>query len=161
MSEPYVVEDEHSRTFWSRVDQSDGCWEWTGSRNQKGYGQATLNGRRTGAHRVAWLRSGRTIPDGLQLDHLCRNRACVNPDHLEVVDNRTNVLRGRTLPARNIQKTHCIRGHAYSEENTLRRKDGSRVCRMCLSIRWQSTGKPWRERQRLAALQKVRHPEEA
>lgn len=147
----HVREDEHSRTFWSKVDKTGDCWLWTGTRNQKGYGRAELGGRRTGAHRVAWLRSGRDIPEGMQLDHLCRNRACVNPGHLEVVNNRTNVLRGHTLPALNIQKTHCVNGHAYSVENTRYRKDGSRLCRVCVAARWQS----WRSR-RLAALRDQR-----
>lgn len=78
--------------FWGKVDKSGDCWEWTGTR-VGGYGQAWFEGRSQYAHRVSVTLSGRTIPVGMQVDHLCRNRACVRPDHLDVVSASVNVKR--------------------------------------------------------------------
>lgn len=123
--------------FWSKVRLSpDGCWIWKGSRNPKGYGlYAGDDGKRRAAHRAAY--SGLVLPlppyrpDGDQLDHLCRNRACVNPDHLELVSPRVNTLRGRTVAARRVAQTQCVNGHAFTPENTRIRPDGCRDCREC------------------------------
>jgi len=85
--------------FWSRVDLSRDCWEWSASRNAQGYGQFAMNGKTRSAYRVSyeWLVGG--IPDGLEIDHLCRNPSCVNPSHLEAVTHTENVRRGVwTLP---------------------------------------------------------------
>ena len=117
--------------FWRMVDKSGDCWLWRGHRSKKGYGTTTYQGIGMNAHRVAWLRSGRFVADGLTLDHLCRNRKCINPEHLEPVPQRENVLRGDTLPAANLRKTTCRNGHPYSTENTIHRTDHSRVCRRC------------------------------
>lgn len=82
--------------FWSKVEVTDGCWFWTGWLNKKGYGQFDIPGWKPRAHRLAYeLMVGRIL-DGLQLDHLCRNRRCVRPDHLEPVTNRENSRRGDT-----------------------------------------------------------------
>jgi hypothetical protein len=113
---------------------SDGCWEWTGYRNAKGYGAAYFRGRKSmPAHRAIYVLAVGAVADGLVLDHLCRNRACVNPAHLEVVTNRVNVLRGDTLPAKFAARTHCAKGHPFTPENTARRKSrgDSRKCRTC------------------------------
>lgn len=116
----------------------DGCWEWQGIKNAYGYGVITTGStsygtvRRFMAHRLAWEFLRGPIPDGLQMDHLCRNRGCVNPDHLEPVTQHENLLRGNTIPARNAAKTHCAKGHAYDEANTRRdKKTGARICRAC------------------------------
>lgn len=119
--------------FWAKVAISgvpDNCWEWRGAtagRVGERYGQLRWNGRHETAHRVAWMVTNGLIPVGLVLDHLCRNHLCVNPDHLEVVTNRENIMRGNSLPARNARKTHCIRGH--SEWRT--RVTGQRACVPC------------------------------
>ncbi len=111
-----------------------GCWEWSGCVTSDGYG---LIGVRKGghstslkAHRVAYELYIGPIPDGLQIDHLCRNRRCVNPQHLEPVTCRENVLRGEGLAAKAALKTHCKRGHLFDEANTYRR-GRARYCRAC------------------------------
>ena len=116
--------------------RSDGCWEWTAWKNPKGYGCLSLpkpGGGQTKhfAHRVLFELYRGPIPEGLQLDHLCRNRSCVNPDHLEPVTCQENLLRGDTHAARLSTRTHCGKGHEFSPENTIIRRDGSRRCREC------------------------------
>ena len=107
--------------FWSKVQTAEsGCWEWTGAKSPIGYGSCTNyaepdKGRRKNiaAHRLVWLLERGPIPPNLQIDHLCCNKGCVNPDHLELVTQRENLLRGDTLAARNAAKTHCRLGHPY------------------------------------------------
>lgn len=116
--------------FWPKVDQAGECWLWTGGRNAKGYGVIQVLGVNHPAHRVAVMLSGETIPEGMVVDHLCRVRACVRRSHLEVVTSRENTMRGQTIPAANLAKTLCPRGHEYSH-----RADGARYCRACGSAR--------------------------
>ena len=126
----------------SRVERrSDGCWQWTGATDGHGYGRISLGRRGDGhakAHRVAYEFYVGPIPDGLTIDHLCRNPSCVNPDHLEPVTHRENVLRGTGFPARNAQKTHCKNGHPFDADNTLIREVPGRLphrqCRTCITI---------------------------
>lgn len=111
-----------------------GCWIWIGARDRGGYGSVTIKGKSRGAHRVAYEYGNGPIPDGLDLDHKCRVRCCVNPDHLEPVTHKVNIERGDT-GKHNTVKTHCPHGHEYTEENTFyrKRKDGYRIrnCRIC------------------------------
>ena len=122
----------------SKVEQGDGgCLVWMGARNPGGYGSLTANGKGWAAHRIAYVAArGEDIPPGMPLDHLCRNRACVNPDHLEVVTGRMNTLRGTNPCAENARKTHCVRGHELTPDNAVvnRAKRGARVCRECHRI---------------------------
>lgn len=127
--------------FWEKVgkDGPDGCWVWTAGTTPNGYGTFTIGGRQEGtrgAHRVAYELARGPIPPGLQIDHLCRNRLCVNPAHLEVVTNRENVLRGVGVTAMNARKTHCKSGHPFDEENTGFNRGGGRRCRRC-HRRWR------------------------
>ena len=129
---------EASIRFWSKVDGSYGnCWEWKGGVAGKGYGSFYLNGRRIKAHRYAYQTLVGAIPEGLEIDHLCRNRKCVNPNHMEVVTRGENIRRGLWPDiGRQYQqkKTHCPQGHPYDEENTYLRPDRSgRECRACRS----------------------------
>lgn len=113
-----------------------GCIEWRGSRLWNGYGKFKVDGRMVLVHRFAYEQARGPVPAGLELDHLCRNRACLNVDHLEPVSRRENALRGEAPSAVNARKTHCVHGHAFDDANTrvIRRADGSgfRVCRACV-----------------------------
>jgi len=124
--------------FWRKVDRNGPmpercpelgpCWIWLACTDQHGYGaikRGPPGGSRL-AHVVGWELARGAVPDGLELDHLCRNPACVNPDHLEAVTHRQNMERGS-----HATKTHCIRGHPFDPENTIARRDGSRACRSC------------------------------
>lgn len=115
--------------FWSKVHITSDCWIWTGNK-ASGYGIILVDGVRRVAHRWGWEQMHGPVPDGLQLDHLCRNRACVRPDHLEPVTCKENLLRGDTWNARNASRTECPQGHPYDAANT-RFCAGKRYCRTC------------------------------
>lgn len=112
-------------------EPNSGCFIWTAARSG-GYGVFKIAGRYRPAHRVGYELSGSIIPDGLVLDHKCRNTACVNPAHLEPVTIGENIKRGDNHYRR---ATHCKRGHKFTEENTLILSSGSRACRECARIR--------------------------
>src|ERR1043166_2281264 len=112
------------------------CIVWTGALDWKGYGKVGLNGQVLGAHRVAYKLVHGDIPDGLQVNHLCRNRACINPGHLNLVTSRENTMhpRSESITKHNAEKTHCLRGHPFTQENTYRRPgEKERECRTCRS----------------------------
>jgi hypothetical protein len=120
--------------FWKFVEVTESCWLWRGS-IARGYGKFTNDEHRpVPAHRFGYELMVGPIPAGLQIDHLCRVRNCVNPDHLEVVTQRENIMRGETVPATNAAKTHCPQGHEYTPENTAISRWGRR-CRKCSFIR--------------------------
>ena len=110
------------------VDPVSGCWNWTGCKDAGGYGRISVDNAGVVAHRVSYELHVGPIPDGLELDHLCRNRGCVNPEHLEPVTAQENMKRAKALIV------ECPHGHPYDERNTLierRRNSVARVCRTC------------------------------
>jgi hypothetical protein len=114
------------------VVMPNGCWRWTSARQgDQRYGVFQLrHHKQVMAHRLAYELFAGPIPSGYQIDHLCKNTICVNPEHLEAVTPRVNTLRSDNPPARNSQKTHCKRGHPLVAEN-LRVSPGRRVCATC------------------------------
>lgn len=116
--------------FWGRVNKTDDCWLWTGAVNSAGYGQIRQGGRIHYVHRLSYEDAHGPIPDGFQIDHLCRVRNCLRPEHLEAVTPGENTRRGE--PAR---RTHCPRGHEYDLLNTYIDGNGRRVCRACHRMR--------------------------
>jgi hypothetical protein len=126
----------YEERFWSKVVKCDGCWSWKGWHSSQGYGGvATREGKSsTYAHRVAYELTVGPIPDGYHVDHLCRNRSCCNPDHLEAVEPVVNWLRGNSPTRENSKKTHCLRGHLLAGDNLLPGVAG-RQCRECHRIR--------------------------
>lgn len=112
---------------------ANGCWCWSASQNGYGYGKLRWNGSTCRAHRIVYQLLVGEIPPGLQLDHLCRVRHCVNPAHLEPVTQRENTLRGDTISAKCAAKTHCPKGHPLSGDNLVpsKQKLGERNCLTC------------------------------
>lgn len=115
----------------------DHCWVWRGTRAGNGYPVAysPRDKTTTWAHRLSYELFVGPIPRGLTIDHLCRNKVCVNPKHLEAVTIRENILRGHGLAAMNARKTHCPKGHPYDIGNTYLTKAGTRQCRKCVRAR--------------------------
>lgn len=149
----YTVPVPAEDRFWSKVYLPpcvDDCWLWTGYRKaSQGYGffYVSMSEPIVTAHRFSYRLNVGPIPAGLQIDHLCRNKGCVNPSHLEAVTSRENTLRGIGISALNALKTHCPQGHPYSFENTLVDAKRKRYCRTCHRERDHS-------RTALAALQR-------
>lgn len=133
-------------------EPNSGCWLWTGALNnpgKRGYGQIWVEGKLRLAHRVAYESQRGPIPAGLDLDHLCRVRCCVNPDHLEPVTRSVNNSRSPLLGLAAASRTHCPKGHAYDESNTRWDTKGARNCRSCERVRHRRDGKLRRARARL------------
>lgn len=140
-----------------------GCWIWKASLSRDGYGYIGFGGRVQKAHRVVYEFYKGEIPEGLEIDHLCRVRCCVNPDHLEPVTHRENMRRSPVFP-QNTRKalaashsarrsmTHCKRGHGLVENNIRINSNGSRVCIECERIK----GRAWYSRHRVRILHKIR-----
>lgn len=115
------------RLFGNAQEDENGCWVWQRPLSNKGYGRIEIAGKTYTAHRVAYEFMVHEIPEGLTLDHLCRNKACINPYHLDPVPNAVNQRRSAELV------THCLNGHLYTAENTKRNSRGHRNCRACHS----------------------------
>lgn len=122
------------------IEDADGCWIWQGSGNQGGYGQF-FDGRSWVAHRWAYEHYVEPLPKGLQLDHLCRNRRCVNPDHLEPVTQHENILRGESPNIVAHNTGLCRRGHPFDGFHPR----GFQTCSVCTAERYSRRNEARRE----------------
>lgn len=134
-------------TFWSTVNTNGDCWLWTGRLDKDGYGMTYTN-RHVRAHRLAYEWARGAISNDLEIDHLCKTRTCVRPEHMELVTHRENVLRGDSPSAINARKTHCPRGHELTRENTYVYPSGGRQCRICRASYAASYGPSWRAKRK-------------
>lgn len=138
--------------FWSKVKKGKDteCWIWTAGSRGKGYGNFWIEGATENAHRLSYYMAHGPVPEGLELDHICRNRSCVNPAHLQPVTKSENNLRGdnprlssERAKARHAARTHCKHGHEFTEENTaINYRNGFKIrsCRTCsraVQQRWK------------------------
>jgi hypothetical protein len=117
------------------ADRPTDCWDWPGGYFHHGYGRVFHDGKQRLSHKVAYEVLVGPVPEGLELDHGCRNRRCFNPRHLEPVTHRVNSLRSHNVGALNARKTHCKHGHEFTPQNTRmrkRRRGLERVCRQCV-----------------------------
>lgn len=131
----------HPERFWEKVSKDTGCWEWQAARYPTGYGMYMLKKRPRYAHRIAYELAIGPIPPGLEIDHLCRNRSCVRPDHLEPVTKAENILRSESPPAQSARATECPNGHPWDAANTYWYR-GWRHCKACR----RETNRAWAEK---------------
>jgi len=117
--------------FWARVDKTGECWIWTGARNPNGYGVVRRRPKRWLVHAYAWTEEHGPVPEGLELDHLCRNRICVRPSHLEPVTHAENMRRAHEANGTGKYALSCPHGHPYSGDNVRVEKRGYRFCVTC------------------------------
>lgn len=120
--------------FLNKVEKTNKCWLWKAMKDKNGYGIFWERGKHVFAHRYIFKILNESLEDALTIDHLCRVHSCVNPAHLEAVTIGQNVLRGIGIAAINAKKTECKRGHPFSNQNTIRKKNGPRNCRICTNI---------------------------
>jgi len=122
--------------FWKKVRlRQHGCWEWQASVRKDGYGRFAINSKPELSHRIAYYLVSGPMPRELEIDHLCRNRLCVNPSHMELVSKRVNILRGECHAANNKRKTHCKSGHELTELNIYTVSLPKRKCKFCARAR--------------------------
>ncbi len=116
--------------FWAKVQKTETCWLWTGAKS-RGYGYFNIGDHQDLAHRVAYRWLVGPIAAGTEIDHLCRVKNCVRPDHLEAVTHKLNLRRSDEVTGKRSARTHCPQGHPYDEANTHRSADGRRHCLIC------------------------------
>jgi hypothetical protein len=133
--------------------RKNGCWIWIGAKTHDGYGTVKFCGKVKSVHCLIYFHCRGTIKTGFELDHLCRNRACSNPEHLQPVTHKTNILRGCSPQAINAKKTHCKHGHPFSGDNLRIEGEGKhrrRRCKICASgVHFKQYWKGGRQRERV------------
>lgn len=150
-----VVPPKYVERFFGRVEKTESCWNWLGGTGKGGYGIFRISSTQYYVHRVSWAIANGGTPGSLCIDHLCKNRTCVNPSHMELVTLAVNTMRGDTsssIPVINSRKTHCIRGHEFNEDNVFFDAKGSRRCRECFRIHDHSPRRLRLRRERRARL---------
>lgn len=134
-----LTPNEHAR-FMSKIVKANDCWLWQGPLDKDGYGTFYLRRRGRRAHRVGWYLMHGEIPEGLVVNHVCRNRHCVNPQHLELITARENSLKdSKSVGAINARKTHCPQGHPYD-----RTYGNQRYCSICEAAKSRRLRTKWR-----------------
>jgi len=129
-----AYDDDVWNRFVLKIDVTSNCWNWKAGKGAQGYGSLRVTDKYSTmikAHRMSYEFFVGKIPKDKVIDHLCRNRSCVNPEHLEVVSSRENTLRGETLASKEAKQTSCIRGHELKGNNLAFRTDGKRACKTC------------------------------
>lgn len=150
---PAFTDVQIKAAFWSKVEKTEGCWLWKASKFKNGYGQFRRSDGGCLAHRFAYQWAYGSIPAGTEVDHVCGNRACVNPAHLQAVNHAVNLRRGNTFASKNAAKTECSRGHPFAGDNLFINVRGGRVCRICANarvLRLKQTNEGYRLRQKAA-----------
>jgi hypothetical protein len=117
-------------------EPNTGCQFWLHDSVTGGYGRIAINKRKVLAHRLSYVLYKGEIGEGLTIDHKCNQPYCINPDHLQAITMRENTMRGSSFAVTNSKKTHCPKGHEYSDSNTFLNSKGRRECRMCRSGRY-------------------------
>lgn len=153
---PFNIE----QALWDKTIITGFCWEYAGWLDKHGYGYTRFEGKTWRAHRLSYVLLVGDIPDGLVLDHLCRVRHCVNPDHLEPVTHKVNLYRGFTEARFHGTKTHCKNGHEYTPENTLQGAS-QRYCRACARDKQKRLNSPERRAYRAEWMRKDRERKRA
>jgi hypothetical protein len=134
--------DQQESYIKSRVIvDSNGCWVWQRCIDNNGYAMASVGGATCRIHRLSYELFVGQIPKGMHIDHLCRVRGCVNPQHLEVVTPRENILRGVGISAQHAAQTECKNGHPFTEDNLVNTSSGKRRCKACSRVYCQEQRK--------------------
>lgn len=148
------------KALWDKVTVTGFCWLFEGWVDKEGYGYARFDLKAQRVHKLAYEQLIGPVPDGLHLDHLCRVRHCVNPDHLEPVTPRENLMRGFTHARVNAEKSHCKNGHEFTPENTLQ-DDKQRYCRACARDKQKRLNSPERRAYRAMKAREYRARDKA